>query len=153
MKTPTKHCNDLESKQTTAGDMYWVQSQWRFTRLLILLPLKLCDEEHLAKRSRYVDDMWSILLLENLYLRSKHSKKDKDTCYDEIGLCAQTVDTILYSLVNTRLKGSMWSFIEKESLHFHILNFCISTPSWEIKRMTIFEIHDCLPNKTIPSLI
>ena len=46
--------NDLESKQTTAGDIYWLQSQRRPTRLLIPSPLKVYDEEQLAKRSRYM---------------------------------------------------------------------------------------------------
>jgi hypothetical protein len=45
-------------------------------------------------------------------------------CYDQIGLCAQNIDTILDLIVNTIGEGgSMWSFKEKQNLHFHLLYF------------------------------
>ena len=52
-----------------------------------------------------------------LVIKSRHHK---DTCYDEIGICAHNIDTSLVLLIKT-IGKSMRSFNEQENLHFDIL--------------------------------
>ena len=53
-----------------------------------------------------------------LVLKNGH---EKDTCCDEIGFCAQNIDTILRSVVYTfGMGGHIVSLEELENLHFDL---------------------------------
>ena len=54
-----------------------------------------------------------------------------DICYDEIGLCAQYIDTIVGSIVNT-LGGLMWP-LERESSLWPLLSFAYLLWFWRLK--------------------
>jgi len=46
-----------------------------------------------------------------------NNRLQKDTCHDEIGLCAQDIDTLLGSIVTTNWEG-LCGFEENENLFF-----------------------------------
>lgn len=49
-----------------------------------------------------------------------NNKDQKDTCYDEIGLCAPDIDMLLGSFAST-IGRHIYSLEEKENLHFGLL--------------------------------
>ena len=49
-----------------------------------------------------------------------NNRDQKDTCYDEIGLCAPDIDMLLGSLVSTMTRH-ICLLEEKEDLHFGLL--------------------------------
>ena len=69
----------------------------------------------------------------------------KDTCCDEIGLCAQNIDTILRSIVNTfEVGGGLFDHLRSQSIFsltsFKVLGLC---SDFDILKMTIFVICNC----------
>jgi hypothetical protein len=66
----------------------------------------------------------------------------KDTCFDEVGLCAQNIDTILDSIVNTIGRVYVINWKRERNFNFTSYDYCISTPTPKVE-MTIFEIHNC----------
>ena len=66
----------------------------------------------------------------------------KDTCFDEFGLCAQNIDTILDSIVNTIGTVYVINWKRKRIFNLTSYDYCISTPTLKVE-MTIFEIHNC----------
>ena len=50
-----------------------------------------------------------------LVLKNGH---EKDTCCDENGLCAQNIDTILRSILNTFGMGGVFDHLRSQSIFF-----------------------------------
>lgn len=77
-----------------------------------------------------------------------HEHICNDTFYNEFGLCAQNIVSLLDPIF-TQLGGPLQSLNKKENHLLTSYHFCMSTPILKL-RTTIFFLHTCYRIERIP---